>query len=170
MSTSTDLQVRRGPRAGIVVRVLLALVVVAFLVWFTTSPASLPTSDTAISASTPTAARVYVGVFTPGADFDRDLHLSGVKVHTTANTEVTVTPLLCVGGTIGVTTEPDRFCPELVNPEGRTLGEGDAIVLEVSSDLAAIAVVDRVRLGFRDGLQWGTLEAGSGAIVRVLGR
>lgn len=170
MSTPTDLQVRRGPRAGIVVRALLALVLVAFVVWFTTSPASLPTSDTTISASTPAATPVYVGVFTPGADFDRDLHRSGVKVHTTANTEVTVTPLLCVGGTIGVTTEPDHFCPELVNPEGRTLGEGDAIVLEVSSELAAIAVVDRVRLGFRDGLQWGTLEAGSGAIVRVLGR
>lgn len=170
MSSPTDLQVRRRPRAGVVVRVLLAVVVVAFVVWFTTSPASLPTSDTTISASTPVTTPVYVGVFAPAADFDRELHLSGVKVHTTANTEVTVTPLLCVGGTVGVTTEPDRFCPELVDPEGRTMGEGDAIVLEVSGDLAAIAVIDRVRLGFRDGLQWGTLEAGSGAIVRVLGR
>ncbi|WP_309649796.1 hypothetical protein [Nocardioides sp.] len=170
MSTPTDLQVPRRPRAGVVVRVLLALVVVAFVVWFTTSPAALPTSDTTISVSTPASTPVYVGVFAPAADFDRELHLSGVKVHATANTEVTVTPLLCIGGTVGVTTEPDRFCPELVNPEGRTLGEGDAIVLEVSSELAAIAVIDRVRLGFRDGLQWGTLEAGSGATVRILGR
>ncbi|GEP39530.1 hypothetical protein NPS01_31930 [Nocardioides psychrotolerans] len=170
MSTSTDLQVRRRPRAGIILRVGLGLVVVAFVVWFTTSPAALPTSQSEVSASTPVSIPVYVGVFTPAADFDRRLHLSGVKVHTTANTPVTVTPLLCVGGTVGVTTEPERFCRGLVDPEGRTFGEGDAIVLEVSSPLAAIAVIDRVRLGFRDGLQRGTLEAGSGAIVRVLGR
>lgn len=170
MSTPTPLQVRRRPRAGLVVRVLLGAVALTFMVWFTTSPATLPVTATQVSASTPVDTPVYFGVFTPGSDFDRALHLSGVKVHTTANTEVSVTPLLCTGGTVGVTTEPERFCTELVNPEGRTLREGDAIVLEVVSDLAAIAVIDRVRLGFRDGLQWGTLEAGAGAIVRVLGR
>ena len=170
MSTPSELQVRRRPRAGLVVKVLLALVVVAFVVWFTTSPADLPVSEAEVTASTPVNTPVYLGVFAPAADFDRELHLSGVKVHTTANTELTVTPLLCVGGTVGVTTEPERFCPELVDPEGRTLREGDSVVLEVTGALAAIAVIDRVRLGFRDGLQWGTLEAGSGAIVRILGR
>lgn len=170
MSTPTPLQVRRGPRAGLLVRALLAAVTLAFVVWFTTSPADLPVSDVEVTASTPVDTAVYLGVFTPGPDFDRELHLSGVKVHTTANTALTVTPLLCVGGTVGVTTEPERFCPELVDPEGRTLQEGDAIVLAVTSGLPAIAVIDRVRLGFREGLQWGTLEAGSGAVVRVLGR
>ncbi len=170
MSTPTPLQVRRRPRARLVVRVLLAVVALAFLAWFTTSPGALPVSESQVTASTPVDTPVYLGVFTPGPDFDRVLHLSGVKVHSTANTELTVTPLLCRGGAVGVTTEPERFCRELVNPEGRTLRQGDAVVLEVTSDLAAIAVIDRVRLGFRDGLQWGTLEAGSTAIVRVLGR
>ena len=43
-------------------------------------------------------------------------------------------------------------------------------MLEVSSDETAIAVIDRVRLGFREGLQWGTLEAGSPALVNIQAR
>jgi hypothetical protein len=169
MSTA-PLQVERRPRWRLVVWALVAGAVLAVGAWYVNSPSELPTSDATISASTPVDRPVYLGVFTPSADFDRTLSLSGVKVHTTSNTEVSVQPLLCRGGTIGVTSDPDSFCEELVNPEGQTFGVGDAIVLEVSSPEAAIAVVDRVRLGFRDGLQWGTHEAGAGAVVRILAR
>ena len=34
----------------------------------------------------------------------------------------------------------------------------------------AIAVIDRVRLGFREGIQWGTREAGSTALVNIQAR
>lgn len=169
MSTA-PLQVERRPRWRLAVWAAVAVAVVAVVVWYVNSPEELPTSDTTISASTPVDQPVYVGVFAPDANFVRTLHLSGVKVHTTSNTEVSVVPLLCRGGTIGVTTEPETFCDDLVDPEGQTFRAGDDIVLEISSAEPAIAVVDRVRLGYRDGLQWGTHEAGAGVVVRVLAR
>lgn len=151
---------------GIVIGVLLT----ALVVWYVNSPADLPTSEEPIRASTIAGRPVYVGVFSAGSDFERALSLSGVKVHTTANTEVKVVPRLCRGGSLAVTTEPERFCDELVDPEGESFERGDSIVLEVSSDKSAIAVIDPIRLGFREGLQWGTREAGSGAIVEIRAR
>ncbi|MDO9496070.1 MAG: hypothetical protein Q7J48_10240 [Nocardioides sp.] len=169
MSTA-PLQVERRPRWRPAVWALVAAAVLAVTVWYVNSPNALPTSDRMISASTPVDQPVYVGVFAPESDFGRTLHLSGVKVHTTSNTEVSVVPMLCRGGTIGVTTEPKSFCAELVNPEGETFRAGDDIVLEISSAESAIAVIDRVRIGYRDGLQWGTHEAGAGVVVRILAR
>ena len=168
--SSEPLQVERRPRWRWAVWALVAAAVLAVTVWYVNSPESLPTSDEMISASTPVDQPVYIGVFSPESDFGRTLHLSGVKVHTTSNTAVTVVPLLCRGGAVGVTSDPDAFCDELVNPEGQTFGAGDDIVLEVTSSVAAIAVIDRVRLGYREGLQWGTHEAGAGAVVRILAR
>lgn len=170
MATVTTLEVRRRPRARLLGWGAAALALLVVTTWFVNSPADLPTSEVDVMASSPVGTPIYLGVFAPDSTFDRELQLSGVKVHTTANTQVDVTPLLCRGGTIGVTTEPLRFCPELLDPEGQVFREGDAVVLRVESELAAIAVIDRVRLGFREGLQWGTLEAGSSAIVRILGR
>lgn len=168
--SSEPLQVKRRPKLRWAVWALVGAAVLAVTIWYVNSPGTLPTSDATVSASTPVDQPVYVGVFAPEADFGRTLHLSGVKVHTTSNTEVTVVPLLCHGGAVGVTSDPESFCEELVNPEGQTFGAGDDIVLEISSSEAAIAVIDRVRLGYRDGLQWGTHEAGAGAVVRILER
>jgi hypothetical protein len=149
-----------------VIGVLLA----ALVVWYVNSPSDLPTSDQPVQASTTAGRPVYVGVFSAGSDFERALRLSGVKVHTTANTEVEVVPHLCRGGSLAVTTEPATFCEALVDPEGESFERGDSIVLEVSSDESTIAVIDPVRLGFREGLQWGTRKAGSGAIVEIRAR
>jgi hypothetical protein len=143
---------------------------VALGIWYVNSPSALPTSNATVNASTVAGRPVYVGVFAATGGFERTLHLSGVKVRTTANTQVEVVPHLCRNGSLSVTTEPAAFCGELVNPEGQQFGPGDSIVLEVSSDENAIAVIDRVRLGFREGLQWGTREAGSPAIVSILAR
>lgn len=169
-STAPRLEVRPRPRSALFAGVLVLLVVLGFLVWYANSPQPLPTSGRTISASVPVAQKLYVGVVAETNDFDRTLSLSGVKVHTTSNTEVVVTPLLCRGGTVEVTTDPEPFCDELVNPEGEAFGPDDDIVLEVSSDEPAIAVIDRVRLGFREGVQWGTLDIGAPAVVRVLSR
>lgn len=151
---------------GIVVGVLL----VALAVWYVNSPSPLPTSNATINASTTAGRPVYIGVFAASKEFERSLRLSGVKVRTTANTRVEVVPYLCRNGSLAVTTDPAAFCGELINPEGQPFEPGDSIVLEVSSDETAIAVIDRVRLGFREGLQWGTREAGSSAIVRIQAR
>jgi hypothetical protein len=145
-----------------------AAAVGAVAVWYAHSPDELPTSDRTLRASARVDDPVYLGVFAPTVDFTRTLTLSGVKVHTTANTEVRVVPWLCRGGGLSVTSDVDAFCDDLVDPEGQTFAAGDSIVLEVSADEAAIAVFDRVRLGYREGLQWGIHEAGSEAIVRIV--
>lgn len=157
-------------RVRIVVLGLVVAVLAGMVVWWVNHPRGLPTSGTTVSASTVTGQPVYVGVFVAPADFDRSLELSGVKVHVTANTRVEVVPLLCRQGSISVTTDPEPFCEALANPENETFGAGDAIVLEVAAEETAIAVIDRVRLGFRERLQWGTQEAGSAAIVSIQAR
>jgi hypothetical protein len=154
--------------AGIVAA---ALLLGGWLVWYVVAPDDLATSEKTASASGVAGTPVYVGMFTAPAGFDRSLHLSGVKVHTEASAEVDVTPLLCVGATVGVTTAPERFCEEVVNPEGRTLGAGDSIIVEVTADGAAEAHVERIDLAFREGLRWSTQPAGiSGADVTIAGR
>lgn len=168
--TGTDLAVRRNPRLALAGGAVVLLGTAALVTWHAHSPAALPVDARTISATTPVGAPIYLGVFPGDLAFTRTLDLSGVKVHTTSNTAVSVTPLLCRDGAPQVTTDPSAFCSELVNPEGQVLGPGDSIVLEVTSDVPAVAVIDPVRLGFREHLQWGTLPAGAGAVVQVLAR
>jgi hypothetical protein len=170
MTSSGALKVRRRPIAVIVTAVVVAAAAALGGAWFVIHPAELPTSDTTVHASTPVGQPVYVGVFAATTDLGRTLRLSGVKVHTTSNAQVEVVPLLCHGGTIGVTTDPVPFCTALVNPEGERFGPGDDIVLEVTGDTAGVAVVDRVRLGYRDGFQVATQEAGAPVVINLLER
>lgn len=168
--SQTALEVRQRGRSRWVLLVIGVTLLVGLGIWYVNSPSGLPTSNATVNATAVAGQPVYLGVFAATDEFERTLHLSGVKVHTTANTQVEVVPHLCRNGSISVTTEPEAFCGELVNPEGESFGPGDSIVLEVSSEETAIAVIDRVRLGFREGLQWGTSEAGSSAIVTIQAR
>jgi hypothetical protein len=166
--TSSDLAVRRTPVWRLLGGLLLVIGLIAFLAWQANHPTALPTENRTVSANTPVEEPVYVGVASgiPG----RTLHLSGVKVHTTSNTDVSVTPLLCRNGRIEATTDPAAFCDDLINPEGQDFGPGDSIVLQVLSSVPALAVIDPVRLGFRENFQWGTFPTGAGAVVQVLAR
>jgi hypothetical protein len=164
------LQVRRRQRLGLV-GWLLALVVVAAVVgWVSTHPADLPTSSERVTASTPVGTPVYVGVFGAPSDFDRTLHVSGVKIFAVSTVEMDITPWLCRGGSVGVTTTPDAFCSELVDTEGATMRAGDEIVLEVSGEEPGSVAIDPVRVAYRDGFQWATQDAGSAAVVSLLPR
>jgi hypothetical protein len=170
MSSTGILESRPRVRALLGAGVVALVLLVASVLWLRGTPDDLPVGDALVPASTPVDQPVYVGVFSAGTDFGRTLHLSGVKIHATSNTDVSIEPLLCRGGAVAVTTEPEAFCPVLVNPEGQDLGAGDSIVIQVLSDEPAVAVVDPVRLSFSENLQWATLPAGSGAVVRILPR
>ncbi|CAN5361416.1 hypothetical protein BH09ACT12_BH09ACT12_25110 [soil metagenome] len=164
----TDLAVRRSSTWVLLIVALLLAGTAGLAAWHAHHPEALPTVARTVSANTPVDEPVYIGMATgvPG----RSLTLSGVKVHTTSNTDVSVTPLLCRSGRIEATTDPAAFCSDLIDPEGETLEPDDSIILQVLSDVPAVAVIDRVRVGFREGFQWGTLPIGAEAVVRVLAR
>ncbi|MDN4163563.1 hypothetical protein [Nocardioides abyssi] len=158
---------RRVVRWAVVAAMLVALL--AVLGWYSTHPPALATSPDTRRASTPVEVPVYVGMY--AAPRDRTLSIDGVKLHATANTEVVVTPLVCKGGSLVVTSDPQAFCRELVPPAGERLQPGDSVVVEVSADVPAIVVLDRVRVGYQDGIRAGTQPAGvEHAIITVLGR
>jgi hypothetical protein len=138
--------------------------------WVSTHPDSLPTSKARVVASTPVAVPVFIGVFDTPADFDRSLHVSGVRVFATSTVDVTITPHVCHGGSINVTTTPDSFCASLGRTEDVALDQGDEIVLEVVGDSPGVVDIDRIRVAYRDGLQWATQDAGAPSQVTILAR
>ena len=159
---------RRGWRITTYAAALLVLV--AVIGWVSTHPKGLATTDTTVRAETPVGQPVYVGVFGTPADFDRTLHLAGVHVFATSTADVTIVPHVCHGGSVNVTTTPESFCDELGPTEGATLESGDAIVLEVVGDVPSVVEIDRVRIVYRDGLQWATQDAGARSLVSILAR
>ncbi|GAA4101966.1 hypothetical protein GCM10023066_49430 [Nocardioides kongjuensis] len=159
----------RGWRiAALVLALVLAL---TWLVWYAMTPEKLAVSKRVVNANGVVGAPLYVGMFAAPADFGRTLRISGVRVHTTSDVKLKVTPMLCRRGTVGVTTQPDQFCADLVDPEGQRLVGGDSIVLRVEADEAALAVIDRVRIAYREDIRWDTQPAGNQqAIVTIADR
>src|SRR3954470_9146699 len=97
---------RRGLRFA--AYAVVAVAVLAVVGWVSTHPDPLPTSHTPVVASTPVTEPVFVGVFGTSAAFDRTLDVSGVHVVATSTAGgVTVTPHVCHGGSINVTTTPE---------------------------------------------------------------
>jgi hypothetical protein len=161
---------RRSPWLARVAALVGVAVVAAVVAHVTTNPEELPTSDDLVTATTPVGQPVYLGVFRADAGFGRTLDVSGVKVFAESTVPVTITPHLCRGGSLGVTTDPELFCEELLDTEGVTMTAGDEIVLEVSSDQPGTVGIERIRVAYRDRLQWATQFAGSPAVVTILSR
>jgi hypothetical protein len=169
--TAVDpLRVRGRSRWAVRAGWFTALAVFAVLTGYVaTSPEALPTSDEVVTASTPVDRPVFLGVFQADASFGRSLTISGVKVFAESTVPVTITSHVCRGGSLGVTTEPEAFCAELVPTEGATLAAGDEVVLEVTGAEPGTVRIERVRLAYRDRLQWATQFAGSPALVTIIG-
>ena len=159
---------RRGWR--ITTYAVVLLVLLAVIGWVSTHPEGLATTGTTVRAETPVDEPVYVGVFATPSDFDRSLHLAGVHVFASSTADVTIVPHVCHGGSVNVTTTPETFCGEFGPTEGATLESGDAIVLEVVGEEPTVVEIDRVRIAYRDGMQWATQDAGARSLVSILAR
>lgn len=158
-------------RSRIVLGALAALLLVAWLVWYAMTPEPLATSDQPLNAAGVVDTPLYVGMYAAPEDFGRTLRISGVKVHTTSTSSMEVTPLLCRRGTIGVTTKPEQFCRELVNPEGQRLTANDSLVLRLVSAEPTLAIVDQLHVAYREDIRWDTQPAGvQQAIIQISGR
>ena len=164
------LQVTRRAGIGWWISGGVVILLLGLAIWYVNTPRDLPTSKLNINAATPIGIPVYVGVFNPDKDFDRTLNLSGVKVRATTSAKIKIEPLLCRNGRISVTSQPESFSPDMVNPEGQVFTRADSIVLRVTGDLAATALIESVKLGFREDLRWGTKPVGHPLLVKVLPR
>jgi uncharacterized protein (DUF58 family) len=168
MTSLTVTPSRRG--LWIATYAVVLVLLVAVIGWVSTHPEPLPTTETRVTASTPVTEPVYLGVFGTGADFDRTLHIAGVRVFASSTVDVTVTPHVCHGGSVRVTTTPETFCEELGPTEDATLGSGDTIVLEVVGEEPGVVAIDRIRIAYRGGMQWATQDAGAPSQVTILAR
>jgi hypothetical protein len=144
---------------------------VGWMIWYVNTPEDLPTDNVTKTASGVVGQPLYIGMFTTPAGFDRGIHISGVKVDATASSALRITPLLCRHGSVDVTTDTEQFCASLDDPAGQRLGAGDSIVLKIDSDTDVVADIGRIRIGFQEGLRWGTKPAGhAGAEVSLVQR
>lgn len=168
MSVTTSALLERRPLTLTIAGLMVAIGLGTTVAYYAASPEALELDDTLVTATVPAGQSVYLGVFALPAGSERSLRVSGIDVHTTSTAELTVVPLLCRGGDIGVTVDPQGYCAEILDPEDQDLVAGDDIVLQVTGGEAAIAVIDRVEVSFRDGFRWGTRPAGSPAQVRIL--
>ncbi|GAB2988696.1 hypothetical protein [Nocardioides montaniterrae] len=142
---------------------------IAWVSWYVSTPESLPSDDIEVTASGIVGKPLYVGMFVAPAGFDRAIHMSGVKVDVRASSKLKITPLLCRHGSFQVTTDTQQFCPSLDDPAGQRLSAGDSIVLKIESPSSVIADISRIRIGFQEGLRWGTEPAGhAGAEVSLV--
>jgi len=149
----------------------LAVLLVSWFTWYATTPEPLPRSDDTVNASGVAGKPIYLGMFAATDGFDRTIRIAGVRVHVTASAKVTITPLLCRQGAVGVTTDPRQFCDDVLDTEGQRLSGGDSIILKIESTEAAIAVIDQIKVAYREDLTWGTQPAGAQqAIVTMAGR
>lgn len=152
--------------------VLLALAVilaVSWLMWFLNAPPALSTTDRQSVGTSVAGTPVFVGMYNAPSGFDRSIRVTGVKVRARASTEVDITPLLCRGGAVGVTTMPGQFCNDLVDPQGEDFGPGDSLVLEVTATEAARVEIDRIRVGFHQGIRATTSPAGIAGATLTFG-
>jgi hypothetical protein len=153
---------RRGVLAVAAVGALL------FVWWFVTTPPALPTREGHVTAVTTVGKPVFVGVWSTGSDFGRELHVAGVRLRADATVAVDLEPLLCRGGSVGVTSDPAPFCRELLDPAGTTLGPGDSLVVRVVAEEPGAVYLDRPSLAFREGPRWGNREAGTEAVLAIV--
>lgn len=156
--TPQSLQVQRSRRGWILLWILAVGVVVAFGAWFVTHPPPLPVPDQPVQVQIPLGESEYVGIYDPGADDERTLHIS--KVTLDVDGEARVAALVCKDGTVSVTHEPNTFCSSMVEADGATLEPGDGLVLEILDDEPGEATVQRVEISYRDGVRWGTQPVG----------
>jgi hypothetical protein len=156
--TPRRLQVRRSRGRLLLLWMLVLASAAAVGAWFATHPAPLPVPGEPIEVSAPLGQAVYVGIYHPAADDDSTLHVD--QVTTDVDGEAVVATLVCKGGSVSVTSEPETFCADLVHAEGQSVEPGDALLLEIQDDEPGSATIPPVEISYREGLQWGTHPVG----------
>lgn len=173
-STSGGLEVRRRRWASwLWVPALFVLVAVGL--WWMGHPAALSTSDDTVTVTTKTGQQAYAGLAAGGTP--RSIEITGVEFATASDSEgsldtdgLEVRLWICRDGAISRTTQPERFCDDVLPARGNTveIGGDDQLMLGVSSTTPVSLHLERVRLDYREGLQRATQDFGPELDVVVL--
>ncbi|MDN5892523.1 MAG: hypothetical protein L0H93_00735 [Nocardioides sp.] len=169
-----------GPRAEALevstrrwVRWLWIPVVVALVAagaWWLGHPAELPSSGAKVSVTTKVGQPVYLAALGPEYDGRRNLEVTKVTTPVDAAMDgAYVEAWICRSGSIAQTTDPSRFCDEVVPAKGNPLhlGGGDQMIISVVADESGTVEVGQLEVSFREGLQRGTQPAGPSYDVDV---
>ncbi|UMG92819.1 hypothetical protein [Nocardioides sp. TF02-7] len=143
---------------------LAVLVAGGWTAWYVLTPEDLPVTARTAEATGVVGTPVYVGMLT--LDADRTLHVSEVEV--AVDGDVVAEPVLCRGGSVGVTTAPEGYCTHVTDGATGELDAGDSVMLRITATEPAEATVGRLELTFREGIRWGTREAGIAAVNVVI--
>jgi hypothetical protein len=162
-----------GPPSTRWLWVLVILALGGFAAWWMTHPEALPSSADTLDVTTKAGQTVYVGL-TDDSDLDdsRQLHIRDVTfTGLDQSSGVDVEVLVCHGGSINSTADPEPFCDSVENAQGATLelGGGDQLVISVTAESSQIVELHDVKLSYREGLQWGTQPVGPVVVVDVFG-
>ena len=138
-----------------------ALALIAgWVAWFVLTPDDLPVTSDTVTERGVVDKTLYVGMFAVGDGFDRSIRISEVAADVESEGDVEVTPQICREGTISVTTDPSGSCAELVDTDDAEFRPGDSIIVAVTATEPTTVSIGRLDVSFREGLHWGTKEAG----------
>lgn len=142
-----------------------AVIGLLFVAWWMTHPGDLRAGRD-VSGPTPVDQAVNVGIEAPAG---RTLHISSVKVDWDGKPKgASADAYVCKGGALGFTPNPKPFCASVEKAKGATLNtDKDQLFIAIEASEAQTLKVDDIRVGFREGLQWGTRSMGPKIEVTV---
>lgn len=143
-------------------------VVVAVGLWWLGHPRELPRTDATTSATTAVGQPVFLGV--QDGDDGREITVRDVEVGVTeGDGEASVSVWICRGASVTQTSDPTRFCSDLVQAEGRSVRLGqDQLLVRISATTGQTVHLGRVELTYSDGWQRATQPIGQEFEVEFL--
>ena len=142
------------------VAALVALVAVAG--WYVTHPAGLG-SGAAVRATSKVGTPVYVAALAGSPDRAVDIR----SVEAEVGGDADVRALVCRGGSARSTADARAFCAGLEPAEGAEVTAADSLLLRITPTGPGTVRVDRLRVDFRDGLQWGSSDVATDISVEA---
>ncbi|MEZ0580464.1 hypothetical protein [Nocardioides sp. MH1] len=141
---------------------VLAIIALAigWAVWYVRTPGGLSTSDRTVEDSGVVGQTLYIKMYGVGDDFDRTLRLTDVSIDVSPSDGVEAKAMVCVDGSISVTTDPTGQCKKLEDAEDAEFSDNDSIVLAVTASQAGTVEIGQLDVSFRDGIKWGSDRAG----------
>lgn len=128
-------------------------ILLAIGLWWLGHPQELAAPDRTATASTKAGRTLYLGV-TDASQRGRDLQINEIDIPKPSSGDATVKAWVCVDGSIAATTDPTRFCSDVVTAKGHDLRLGtDQLMISIDADSAQKVKVARLTVSYREGLQ-----------------